>query len=85
MKDLSLLVWLTQFALSVVSPLVGCILLAVWLHNRFGWGVWIIGLGAALGFLLAIDGLRSSLKLMSRLSKNKKEQLPPPVSFNDHE
>lgn len=85
MKDLSLLVWLTQFALSVVSPLVGCILLAVWLHNRFGWGVWIIGLGAALGFLLAIDGLRSSLKLMSRLSKNKEEQLPPPVSFNDHE
>ena len=85
MKDLSLLVWLTQFALSVVSPLVGCILLAVWLHNRYHWGVWVIWVGAALGFLLAIDGLRSSLKLMSRLSKSKKDPQSPPVSFNDHD
>lgn len=85
MKDLSLLVWLTQLGLSVVSPLVGCILLAVWLHNRQGWGVWIIWVGAALGFVMAIDGLRSSLKLMSRLSKNRKAPQPPPVSFNDHE
>lgn len=85
MKDLSLLVWLTQFALSVVSPLVGCILLAVWLHNRWGWGIWIIWVGAALGLLLAIDGLRSSLKLMARLSKGDKGNQPPPVSFNDHD
>ena len=85
MKDLSLLVWLSQFALSVVSPLVFCILLAVWLHNSRGWGVWIIWAGAALGFIMAIDGLRNSLKLMSRLSKNRKDPLPPPVSFNDHE
>lgn len=84
MKDLSLLVWLTQFALSVVSPLVGFVLLAVWLHNSRGWGVWVIWVGAILGFVMAIDGLRNSLKLMSRLSKNK-EDPQPPVSFNDHQ
>ena len=85
MKDLSLLVWLTQLGLSVVSPLVGCILLAVWLHNSRGWGVWIIWVGATLGFVMAVDGLRNSLKLMSRLSKNRKDPQPPPVSFNDHQ
>ena len=85
MKYLSLLIWLTQFALSVVSPLVCCILVAVWLKNSQGWGVWVIWAGAALGFLMAIDGLRNSLKLMSRLSKNHQDPQPPPVSFNDHE
>ena len=36
MKDLSLLVWLTQLGLSVAVPLAGFILLAVWLRSRFG-------------------------------------------------
>lgn len=85
MKDLSLLIWLTQLGLSVFSPLAGCVLLAVWLHNGCGWGEWVIWVGAALGLLLAIDGLRNSLKLMTRLSKNKKDPGPPPVSFNDHD
>lgn len=85
MKDLTALIWVTQLALSVISPLVGFVLLAVWLHNRWGWGVWVIWAGAALGFLLAVDGLRNSLKLMSRLSKDKKDQECPPVSFNEHD
>lgn len=85
MKDLTLLVWLTQFSLSVVSPLACCILLAVWLHNSLGWGQWVIWLGAILGAVLAIDGLRHSLKLMARLTKEKKDAPPPPVSFNDHD
>lgn len=85
MKDLNLLVWLTQLGLSVVSPLAGCVLLAVWLHNRWDWGVWVIWAGSVLGFLLAIDGLRNSLRLMSRLSKDRKDPQPAPVSFNDHD
>lgn len=84
MKDLSLLVWLTQLGLSVVAPVTGCVLLAVWLHNQWSWGAWVIWVGAALGLVMAIDGLRHSLKLMSRLSKNRKNPEPPPVSFNDH-
>ena len=85
MKDLTALIWVTQLGLSVVSPLAGFVLLAVWLHHRWGWGVWVIWVGAALGFALAIDGLRHSLKLMSRLSKDKKDPQPPSVSFNDHD
>jgi hypothetical protein len=85
MKDLSLLVWLTQLGLSVAFPLAGFILLALWLQERFGWGTWTLWAGIILGSICAIDGFRNSLKAMTQLSKNKKEQEIPPVSFNDHD
>ena len=85
MKDLSLLVWLSQLGLSVSLPPVGFILLAVWLRDRWGWGNWVLWVGIALGFISALDGLRLSLKALSRLTKNKKEDAPPPLSFNDHD
>lgn len=85
MKDLPLLVWLTQLGLSVAAPLAGFVLLAVWLRNRWGWGDWVIWAGIALGAVLAVDGLRHSLKQMSRLSKDRKDPQPPPVSFNEHD
>ncbi len=84
MKNLNLLVWLTQLGLSVALPLLGFILLAVWLHNDHGWGSWVIWVGVVLGIVCAIDGLRVSLKAMERASRDKKEQ-DPPVSFNDHD
>lgn len=84
MKDLSLLTWLTQLGLSVAFPLGGFILLAVWLRDRFGLGTWVLWVGIALGFLFAIDGLRVSLKTLSRFSKKEKEE-PPAVSFNEHD
>lgn len=85
MKDLSLLVWLTQLGLSVALPLAGFVLLAVWLHQSCGWGVWVIWAGLGLGFICAVNGFRDSLKVMDRMSRHKKEQGPPPVSFNDHQ
>ena len=85
MKDLSLLVWLTQLGLSVASPIACAVLLALWLQSKFGWGQWILWVGIAVGAICAIDGFRSSIKLMSRLSKSRKDPEPPPVSFNDHD
>lgn len=85
MKDLSLLVWLTQLGFSVAFPLAGCVLLAVWLRKQYAWGMWIIWIGVILGVILAIDGLRFSLKTLERLSRDKREKEPPPVSFNDHD
>lgn len=83
MKKINLLIWLTQLGLSVAIPLAGFILLALWLHNQFGWGEWVIVVGVLLGVVCAADGLRTSLKAMERMSKEKKEE-EPPVSFNDH-
>ncbi len=85
MKHLSLLVWLTQLGISVAVPPACFIFLAVWLRNRFDFGQWIIWVGIGLGLFSAIDGLRTSLKAMSRMSEGKEEKAPPPVSFNDHE
>lgn len=85
MKNLTLLVWLTQLGLSVALPLVCAVGLAVWLRNTWGWGSWVIWAGIILGILCAVDGLRISLKTMERFSKNKEEKEPPPVSFNDHD
>lgn len=85
MKDLPLIVWLTQFSMSVVAPLGCSALLAVWLRQRFDLGQWVIWVGVAIGAICAIDGLRASVKLMSRLSRRKKDSDPPPVSFNDHD
>ena len=84
MKDLSLLTWLTQLGLTVAVPLGGLIWLAVWLRERFDLGSWILWLGIGLGVVLALDGLRTSLKTLSRLTA-KEKQAPPTVSFNEHD
>lgn len=70
MKDFlhsaSLLAWMTQFALSVVAPLTGCILLSVWLKDRFALGGWVVAVGVVLGLLGAVGGLITSIRLMDR-------------------
>lgn len=84
MKDLTLLVWLTQLGLSVAFPLAGFILLAVWLRSSFGWGDWVIWVGLILGLTGAVNGFRHSLKAMELQSRSKKKNDPPPVVFNEH-
>lgn len=83
MKNARLLIWLTQLGLSTAAPLVGFILLAVWLRQRFQWGVWVVVVGVVLGIVSAIDGLRMSLKSMERMTKDEKKE--PPLGFNSHE
>lgn len=78
------LVWLTQFGFSVVGPPVLCLLGAVWLQNRFGLGGWLPAVGLLVGLAGAVGGLRSSLRAIDRQGRDKKEKIPPPVSFNRH-
>ena len=85
MKDLTLLVWLTQLGLSIALPLAGFVLLALWLRDSCGWGDWVIWVGILLGLIGAADGLRISLKAMTQITKRKKDDPPPPLSFNDHD
>lgn len=84
MKNLNLLVWLSQLGLSVALPPLGFVLLAVWLRDRYGWGDWVIWAGVILGIICAIDGLLISLKTMERMTREQKDR-EPPVSFNDHD
>lgn len=85
MKDLNLIIWITQLGLSVAVPLAGFIWLAAWLHESCGWGAWVIWAGVILGVIMAVDGLRNSLKLLERMSRKKQDPQPPAVSFNDHD
>lgn len=85
MKDLSLIIWLTQLGYSVAFPLAGFTLLAVWLQRKFDLGIWVVLVGISLGLICAIDGFRNSLKVIGQLSKKQKDEDPPPVSFNDHQ
>ena len=85
MKNISLLLWLTQLGLSVAVPLRGFILLGLWLHNSCGWGSWTVWTGIILGAYCAIEGFHSSLKNLLRMAGGDKPEQEPPVSFHDHE
>lgn len=84
MKNVTLLVWVTQLGLSVALPAGGFILLAIWLMNRFGWGRWVLWAGIALGIYCAVTGFVSSMRSLSRLSEDQKKE-EPPVAFNNHD
>lgn len=82
MKNVSMLVWLTQLGLSVaVSPAL-FIWLGVWLRPL--WGGWTLWAGIALALYSAVTGLLTSLKAMQRMSEQK-EKAAPLVAFNDHD
>ena len=85
MRDLRLLVWLTQLGLSVAFPLGGFTFLGIWLHRSIGWGQWTIWVGLLLGILGAVNGFRDSLRVLAGMSKKKETKEPPPVSFNQHD
>ncbi len=85
MKDLTLLVLIGQLGLSVALPLAGFIWLSIWLRDTFSLGSWVVLAGALLGLITAIDGFIHILKTMARVSKDKKKDEPPAVSFNDHD
>lgn len=85
MKDLHLIIWLTQLGLNVALPLAGFVLLGVWLHKNLNWGVWTIWAGIAIGLICAVDGFRTCLKTLNRIGNRPKEPEPPTVAFNDHD
>ena len=84
MKEWRLLIWLPQFGISVVFPLIGFVMLAVWLQNRFGWGPWVLWVGILCGLITPAVGVRDTVQAMALIDKKKKDG-PPPVSFNDHD
>ena len=82
MKNVNLLVWLTQLGLSVAIPLVVFLGGGLWLYRVRGWGSWIVWVGLLVGVSSAVSGFRQSLRAMEMMSRDKQD--PPPVSFNEH-
>ena len=84
MKDLRMLVWLTQVGISVAAPPVVFLLGAVWLRSRFGLGVWCILAALVLGLICAVSGLRQTLMLMEKMHEKNHRDPPQTPGFNEH-
>ena len=85
MKLLSLLMWVTQFGLSILFPTCFFLWLAVWLQARFGLGMWIVVVLGILGFLTSISTTRSCLRSLRRDAEAAADTQPPPIAFNNHD
>lgn len=84
MKLLNLLMWVGQFGFSVVFPTLFFLMLAVWLQNRFGLGMWIVVVLGILGVLTSVSTTRSCLRAMRKAAEDASSGKEPPVAFNDH-
>lgn len=86
MKEINMLIWITQLGISTSVPLGGFVWLGLWLREKLELGIWILLLCCILGIICAINGLRHSLHMMEQIAKNgRRKKEVPPVSFNDHE
>ena len=84
MKTLSLLLWVSQFGLSIIFPTLFFLLLAVWLQAKFGLGMWIVFVFGIVGVLTSIQTAKTCLQSLRKAAEEASDEAPPPVSFNDH-
>lgn len=84
MKLLNLLMWVTQFGLSIIFPTLFFLWLGVWLQTKYQLGFWILILCGVLGVLTSISTTRSCLRSMCKAAEELSSSQEPPVSFNDH-
>ena len=84
MRYLSLIMWVTQFGFSILFPTCFFLWLAVWLQNRFGFGMWIVAALGIVGFLTSISTTRSCLRSLRKEANAASGKEAPPIAFNDH-
>ena len=61
MKILSLLLWVTQFGVSILFPLCFFLILAAWLQTKFALGMWVTVVCGILGLLTTVSTVKSCL------------------------
>ena len=84
MKLLNLLMWVTQFGLSIIFPTLLFLWLGVWLQETFALGIWILIIMGIIGILTSVSTTRSCLRSMLKAADELSSREKPPVSFNDH-
>ena len=75
MKLLNLLMWVVQFGFSILFPTVFFLILAVWLQDKFGLGLWIVVVLGIVGLLTSVSTARSCLKSL-RKAADESSSLP---------
>ena len=84
MKLLNLIMWVVQFGFSILFPTVFFLMLAIWLQDKFGLGLWIVIVLGIVGVLTSVSTTRSCLKSLRKAADEAGEHKDPPVAFNDH-
>lgn len=84
MKILSLILWVTQFGLSVLFPLCLFLYVGFRLQARFDLGVWVMAVCGIIGFMTSISTAKSCMRSLLKARDEAASQEKPPVSFNDH-
>ncbi len=82
LKDLHLLVWLTQLGMSVAAPMAGFTLVGVWLRKRLDGSVWIVLAAVAVGLIAAAESFITTLKTLEKQEKRK--DTPTVTGYNEH-
>ena len=87
MKQISLLLWVTQFGFSILFPVCFFLVAGTWLQDRFDLGPWILVVCGVIGLLTSVSTTRSCIRAMRKeadAQKKESDQVPP-VAFNDHD
>ena len=84
MKLLNLLMWVTQFGVSVIFPTLFFLWFGVRLQEKFGFGPWVLLLAGSLGILTSFRTAKSCLQAMRKAAEEASGPKEPPVAFNDH-
>ena len=85
MKILNLLMWVGQFGLSIIFPMLFFLCLGVWIQNRFDLGIWILILFGMLGLLTTISTVKSFLRSLCKAAEEASGSKKPPVGVKDHQ
>ena len=84
MKQLNLILWVTQFGVSILFPICFFLLLSVWLQQKFDLGMWIVAVFGILGLLTSFSTARSCLRSLLKAAEEVSDSKEKPISFNDH-
>ncbi len=85
MNFLSLLLWVTQFGLSLLFPLCFFLVLAVWMQEKLGLGGGFVLVMGLIGLLTSVSTARSCIRSLRKDAEKVSGQNKPPVAFNDHD
>ena len=65
--------WLVQLGVSVVTPVVLCLLAGLWLQERFSLGSWVVLVGLAVGLLTGASVFMQFLRYAQREADRKRD------------
>ena len=85
MKFWSLIVWVTQFGFSVTFPTCFFLLIANWLRNTYGLGLWVLAVGSIFGLLTTIGTVRSCVRSMRKEADRVSGCDTQATAFNEHD